>query len=190
MDKFPVWWNGTSVGELTVEKESLHTYFSVSAVLPKEGFWAAWLIGDGGEFRLGILEPEDCVGKIQRRFSDRMIRSLGTFLRGELRPVNLKQNFWEPVSNPTRLFRTFQLPKEITEGGNLLTKQENGGRWIAVLYDKEKSFPLVELFCFAKFLEIESRNYLAFFFDRQERIVFGEIQGFSDRQRLEKILKT
>lgn len=186
MDKFPVCWQGTAVGELTVEKEALYTCFSVRSILPEEGLWSAWLIGANGELRLGILEPDDCAGTIRRRFSDRMVMPLGVFLRGELRPVKPERNVWAPVSKPEEQFRSRRFRKELGNITGVWTKQGESGRWIAVPYDKRKYFPFIDLFCFAEFVNLDGREYLAFCFDREEQIVFGKNEISSERQKPEK----
>ena len=186
MDKFPVCCQGRAVGELEVERESLYTAFSVRAMLPEKGLWGAWLVGTTGELRLGILEPDDREGTIRRRFSDRMLMPLGTILRGEIRPVPPKTGLWEPVSKPEVLFHSRRLTEELRKEKGLLARQGNAGHWIAVPYDKEKTFPLVDLFCFAELLKIDGRTYLAFCFDQKEQIVFGNSGIHSSCQRLEK----
>ena len=55
MDKFPVCWQGKAVGELEAQKELLDTSFLLRATLPEMGLWGAWLIGEQGELRLGML---------------------------------------------------------------------------------------------------------------------------------------
>ena len=53
LDKFPLLWEGDSIGELAVERESLYTWFDVRCRLPGEGLWCAWAVGEGGSLRLG-----------------------------------------------------------------------------------------------------------------------------------------
>ena len=87
MDKFPLLWEGKALGELTVEREALYTWFTARCRLPREGIWCAWAVGDKGELRLGVVEPQN---GIRRRFSKQMTEPLGTLRRGELRPAGEK----------------------------------------------------------------------------------------------------
>ena len=41
MDKFPLLWDGRSVGELTTEREALYTWFEARCRLPEKGLWCA-----------------------------------------------------------------------------------------------------------------------------------------------------
>ena len=84
MDKFPLLWEGKAIGELSAEQETLYTRFTVRCRLPGEGIWCAWAVGDKGELRLGVVEPQN---GIRRRFSKQMTEPVGTLRRGELRSV-------------------------------------------------------------------------------------------------------
>ena len=175
MDKFPICWKGASVGELTVEKELLHTCFSAKVSLPKnDGLWCVWLVGNRGEVRLGIPEPTGETATICRRFSDRMAAPLGNLLRGELRPVAKKHSAWEPVLSPENLFRSQWLHQRIKGYHGILSKQSGNCKFLAVPYDKGNAFPFVDLFCFSSCLKIEGRSYLVFAFDEKERVTFCE----------------
>ena len=85
MDKYPVFREEQTVGELTVTPEALYTAFSVSC-RGREGLWCAWAVGETGNLRIGVLEPENGCLQIRRRFSKRLTDPLGPILRGELRP--------------------------------------------------------------------------------------------------------
>lgn len=86
MDKYPVFREEQTVGELTVTPEALYTAFSVSC-REREGLWCAWAVGETGNLRIGVLEPENGCLQIRRRFSKRLTDPLGPILRGELRPL-------------------------------------------------------------------------------------------------------
>lgn len=172
MDKFPMRWKKQTAGELTVEKDRLYTWFTVRASLPEEGLWCAWAIGSEGELRLGVLEPAgDCV-TIRRRFSERLVSPLGRLLGGEIRPVSGKQETWESVAEPDRLFRTPWLRKQLHRRKGILTRQSGARRLVAIPYDKDNPFPLAAMFCFAALEVIEEKKYLIFAFDDKECVVF------------------
>ena len=71
MDKFPLLWKEAPLGELTTEREALYTWFTARCRLPGKGLWCAWAVGDRGELRLGILEPEG------ERAADRRVGARG-----------------------------------------------------------------------------------------------------------------
>lgn len=85
MDKYPVFQEEQAAGELTVTPETLYTAFSVSC-RGREGLWCAWAVGETGNLRIGVLEPENGCLQIRRRFSKRLTDPLGPILRGELAP--------------------------------------------------------------------------------------------------------
>ena len=43
MDKFPLLWDGRSVGELTTEREALYTWYEARCRLPEKGLWCGWV---------------------------------------------------------------------------------------------------------------------------------------------------
>lgn len=174
MDKFPLLWEGSPTGELTTEREALYTWFTARCRLPGEGLWCAWAVGDCGELRLGVLEPEGERAVIRRRFSERMTTPLGKLLRGEIRPARGRavQETWEPAVEPVSLFHASWLRKRLRGARGALTRTETGCRYLALPYDKAGPFPLTTLFCFARIRTIEGKSYVVYAFDSQETPVF------------------
>lgn len=172
MDKFPMMRKGRPSGELTVEPEGLYARFTARCPLP-EGLWCAWAVGDRGELRLGVLEPEGGQGVIRRRFSRRFTAPLGRILRGEVRPAGEREpEHWEPVPAPEELFRASWLRRRLKGIPGVLTRTEGEFRYLALPYDKGKPFPLPTLFCFAQFREIGEGAYVVYRFDRGEKPAF------------------
>ena len=173
MDKFPLVWEGRPMGELTAEPEALYTWFTARCRLPGRGLWCAWAVGDRGELRLGILEPEGERAAIRRRFSDRMTAPMGKILRGEVRPANGEEGeHWSAVPEPERLFQASWLRRQLQGVRGALTRTERGRRYLALPYDRGSPFPLPTLFCFAQIRRIGGSWYAVYAFDSQERPVF------------------
>lgn len=173
MDKFPLLMEGKPTGELTAEREGLYTWFSARCPLPGEGLWCAWAVGDRGELRLGVLEPEGNQGFIRRRFSGRLTAPLGRLLRGEVRPAGAKQpETWEPVPDPDRLFRAPWLRRRLKGVQGALVRRAGGTRYLALPYDPAKPFPLTTLFCFARLRTVGDAACVVYAFDEQDRPVF------------------
>lgn len=178
MDKFPLLLEGRSAGELTVEREGLYTCFAARCPLP-EGLWCAWAVGEQGELRLGVLEPEGRRGAIRRRFSRQLTAPLGRLLRGEVRPAGTRERSsrepasgWEPAPVPERLFRAPWLRQRLKGVQGALWRRAGEKRYLALPYDKGKPFPLTTLFCFARLRTIGESAYVVYAFDAQERPIF------------------
>ena len=169
MDKFPLLWDGTSLGELTVEQEPLYTWFTARCRLPGKGIWCAWVVGDKGELRLGVLEPQN---GIRRRFSRQMTAPLGSLLRGELRPAGGSAETWTAAAEPDRLFQTPWLRKQLHGARGVLTRKEGSDRLLALPYDEKKPFPLTPLFCLARLRDIGGKKYVIYAFNEKEWPVF------------------
>ena len=173
MDKFPLTQDGTPVGELITERESLYTWYEARCRLPGEGLWCAWAVGDQGELRLGVLEPCGDRASIRRRFSAQLTAPVGKLLRGEVRPVRPPESGdWVPLERPDTLFRTPWLREWLGPLSGLLTRSAGGMRYVAAPYDAGRPFPLTALFCLARVVRIGGRDYAVFAFDRTERPVF------------------
>lgn len=170
MDKFPLLWAGKPVGELTAERESLYTWFTARCRLPEEGLWCAWAVGEGGELRLGVLEPVGERGEIRRRFSGQMTAPLGRLRRGELRPAGERGGpKWEAAESPEKLFRTPWLRQRLQGVPGVLTWREGEERrGLALPYDPKRPFPLEPLFCFARLRCLEEGRYVVYLFDGRE----------------------
>ena len=164
MDKFPLLWEGTALGELTVQREALYTSFTARCRLPGEGLWCAWAVGDRGELRLGVLEPQS---GIKRRFSRQMTEPLGKLLRGELRPSSGTET-WTAAPEPDRLFRTPWLRKNLHGVHGVLTRTAAERRLVALPYDPGKPFPLTPMFCLARVRDIGGKRYAVYAFDEKE----------------------
>ena len=79
MDRFPVLRDGQAVGELRIEKEPDCTAFQIRC--RGEGLYTAWVVGTGGELRLGIPETENGILTLSRRFSSALTSPVGTLIR-------------------------------------------------------------------------------------------------------------
>ena len=174
MDKFPLLRDGSPAGELTVEREALYTWYTARCRLPEAGLWCAWAVGDLGELRLGVLEPEGERAAIRRRFSARMTAPLGRLLRGEVRAVGGRAApaAWEPAPAPDRLFRVPWLRQRLGGVQGVLTQTEGGVRFVAIPYDREREFPLTTLFCFARVRTINGGAYVVYALDAQGMPLF------------------
>lgn len=173
MDKFPLMLEGRPAGELTAEREGLYTWFSARCPLPEAGLWCAWAVGDRGELRLGVLEPEGSQGAIRRRFSGRLTAPLGRLLRGEVRPAGAREpEVWEPAPAPEQLFRAPWLRQRLKGVQGARTRRAGETRYLALPYDKAKPFPLTTLFCFARVRGLGGGAYVVYAFDGQDRPVF------------------
>ena len=168
MDRFPVLQNGQTVGELTVERETNCTVFRLRC--RGEGLLSAWIVGTGGELRLGVPDAQQGSLTLCRRFSKEMTGPAGTFLRGELRSCEggAEEEDWQSTGCPERLFQSGFLQHQLRGVSGALTRRGKGRRLLALPFDVGRPFPLVPLFCFARILRIGGTVYAVFAFDRNE----------------------
>jgi len=173
MDKFSVCFQGKALGELEVQAETLCTCFTVRCRLPQEGLWCVWLVGERGELRLGMPEPNGDGAGICRRFSGRMTAPLGRLLRAELRPVTAAAaEAWKPVTEG--VLHSPWLRQQLCTAGEVLFCRAGDCLQLAVPFDSNRPFPMPSLFCFARIRQIRGREYAIFAFDRENWPVFIE----------------
>jgi len=173
MDKFPLQWGGKSIGELAVEQAGLYTWYSAACRLPNHQLWCAWVVGERGELRLGILEPAGEGACIRRRFSARMAQPLGKLLRGEVRPAaETAAECWEEAGAPESLFQTPWLRSLLKDMDGVLTRKSGPRRYLAIPWDSARPFPLPQLMCFPAVRPIRQRCYAVFCFDEEENPLF------------------
>lgn len=187
MDKFPLLYNGEIRGELTREQEKLYIWLEAHCPLPREeGLWCVWVIGETGELRLGILEPQGEFGRIRRRFSRQSIKPLGILLRGEIRPntppeaeVQEVQTKIETETEAEQDWSNQDFPAELVSW-IADRKSISGAVWrrtkecffLAIPYESNRPFPLSKLFCFAQVQQFRGKRHAIFTFDLKGRPVF------------------
>lgn len=177
MELVPICWGEASVGELRVEPQGLYTCFSACCHLPDSGLWCVWAVGDRGELRVGVAEPQGDMATISRRFSGQQTQTLGGLRRALLRPAgeqSQKCQDWQPLGRPEQWFSTPWLRAQLSQlQGVLIHRTEEGCR-LAIPWDCGKPFPLTQLFCLASLCQLEGGPYLIFNFDRRETPIFGQ----------------
>lgn len=171
MDRFPVLRDGQAVGELRIEKEPDCTAFQIRC--RGEGLYTAWVVGTGGELRLGIPETENGILTLSRRFSSALTSPVGTLIRGELRAFGgMEEENWRSAGSPEMLVRSEFLRARLRGVSGALTRYSGGLRFLALPFDKHRPFPLTALFCFARVMRIDGTVCAVFAFDRNENPVF------------------
>lgn len=176
METVPLLREGKTAGEITVQRDGLYLRLSARAALP-EGLWCVWLVGEQGEFRLGIPEPQGRESALCRRISARTLTPLGRLLRGEARPLNGQECDWKSASKPACLFRDPCIQKVLERCGGALVRRAGEQLFLALPYQAGRPFPLVSLFCFARICGIRGREYAVFAFDGAEQPVFSREQA-------------
>lgn len=129
----------------------------------------AFLVGERGEVRLGVLAPEGGALTIRRRLSRQETVRLGKLLRCEVRQN--EESSWERVQQPELLLKPSMISEQLRGVSGVMTKTFSERRYIAVPYDPKRPFPLTALFCFAKISVLDGWKYAVFAFDRHGKPV-------------------
>lgn len=175
MDRFPLYLDGEAAGELTVTQGPPYIYFDASCRTPQKRIYRAFVVGETGELRLGVLEPVGEKLVIRRRLSARETAPIGRILRAEARLSAAEaeeDDRWQPIPAPESLFRSAFLREQLRGAAGILTRQEPGYRLLALPFDSRRPFLLNSLFCFARIVRIGGQEYAVFTFDQTEIPVF------------------
>ena len=150
--------DGRAAGTLRTEPDGADTCFSLSCRLGP-GLWRLWAEGTAGRLLLGTLEGGGPVS-LRRRFSDRLVRPVGTGVRGLAEEVGAaRADAWRPAREVPSFHAAAALPE-----GALVRRA--GSVWLAAVPCAEDApFPLTELFCLARIETVAGRRCVVFAFD-------------------------
>ena len=150
--------DGRAAGTLRTEPDGADTCFSLSCRLGP-GLWRLWAEGTAGRLLLGTLEGGGPV-TLLRRFSDRLVRPVGTVVRGLAEEVGAaRADAWRPAREVPSFHAAAALPE-----GALVRRA--GSVWLAAVPCAEDApFPLTELFCLARIETVAGRRCVVFAFD-------------------------
>ena len=173
MNRIPLQQRGKEIGELLIQQGTTETMFRARCHLTENELWNIWVVGETGEFRLGLLTRVGSEFVFEKRFSRRMTDHLGRLLYGELRTTDYcKQNEcrlqWKPLGQ-TSCIHTAWMRRQLYSWPGILSACAGEGRWIAVPYAVEQPFPLMPVFCFAQMQIIAGHAYLVVRFDGREQ---------------------
>ena len=150
--------DGRAAGTLRTEPDGADTCFSLSCRLGP-GLWRLWAEGTAGRLLLGTLEGGGPVS-LRRRFSDRLVRPVGTVVRGLAEEVGAaRADAWRPAREVPSFHAAAALPE-----GALVRRA--GSVWLAAVPCAEDApFQLTELFCLARIETVAGRRCVVFAFD-------------------------
>lgn len=172
MERYPLMYEGTAVGELTAETSGLYVRFCAQGQLPDDGLWCAWAVGESGQLRLGVLEPWEEGARLHRRLSGREASAPGRLVRGELRPASERTlPVWKLTETPERLVSTPWISRALKGRTGVYVRQEGTLRYVAIPWGRGEPFPLTPLFCLASVRLVEGRQRVVYCFDAGERPV-------------------
>ena len=169
MEKVAVRLDGRECGELTAEEQGLYVRYRAVCRLAADTAPARLIaVGERGELRLGILQPEGGLFVLRRQLSAREAYPAGPLLRGELR-LCLQEGGWRKWGKEDLTFRDAELRKAMEESGEGLICRSGKGRFLAFPFDTGSPFPVAKMFCFARIRKIGGKEYAVFCLDEEER---------------------
>ena len=173
MEPLVILLHGKPCGELLAEERGLYRcYSAVCRMAFDTEPMRLFAVGEQGELRLGIMQPEDGRFVLRRQVSVKEACAVGKLLRGELRPVAVREEDWHPAWEPEKLFRGAMLQKRLRGRKGVLVCRGGERCFVAIPFDADSPFPLTEMFCLAHVRRFGQRQYAVFCFDREENPKF------------------
>ena len=163
--------NGCVYGELVTEEKGLYVLYK-AVCRPSRGLVRLFAVGERGELKLGVMQPENGCQTLCRSLSRRESADAGRLLRGELRPLVRRESGWHPVSGTEMPFCRADLQASVREIDGCMVYYDEERCFWAAPFGTTEPFPLTELFCFARVRWIGKHEYAVFCFDAEGEPVF------------------
>lgn len=171
MQELAVMYDGRQAGALALQPEGLYVRVKAACRLPEGALYRLTLFGTRGTLPLGVLVPESDTLTLHRRLPREKWRALGEATRGEVtRSFYLDDaSRWERVTG--RFFADAQLQAALDTCPDARWRGE-GVRELALPYDAQRPFPLVQCFCLARVGESDGKPTVFYRFDAQDMPLF------------------
>lgn len=169
MESLVILLNGKPCGELLTEECGLYRRYSAACHMePNTEPMRLFAVGERGELRLGIMQPDNGRFVLRRQMSAKDASAAGTLLRGELRPLAVPEKDWRSAAEPEKLFRGTVLQKHLSGRKGVLFCRSGECCYLALPFAVNSPFPLAEMFCLAHIQSSGQKQYAVFCFDSQE----------------------
>lgn len=169
MEPLVIQLHGRPCGELLAEEHGLYRrYSAVCRMTPDAEPMRLFAVGERGELRLGVMQPENGRFVLRRQMSAKEADTAGKLLRGELRPLAVQETDWHSAAEPENLFRGVLLRSRLRGKRGVLVCRSGEGCFVAIPFDTGSPFPLTDMFCLAHVRRLGQRQYAVFCFDGQE----------------------
>lgn len=169
--------DGEMVGEMTVYTQGMMTVFEGTCRPDREGPFRVAALSEDYLIMLGVMLPNEDGYYIRRSFSKNAMAELGINEISEFRLIYpeeekkqveekkeaFREEGWQPVSEPWRLFRDEELAEVCRQvKGAKMKREENGDISLAVPLERNAPFPAMPIFCFGTYDKIANKPYVVF----------------------------
>lgn len=157
--EYPLYMDGTAIGTLRAEQDSLRLRLTASCPCQR-GLWRAFAISDQDSLSLGVMAPEGQLMTAGKAFT---LSSLGSFDPQGITMGCISQGSspqgWSRVREPSSVFADPVLKATVAHLGELWAKPIQGGQLIAVPWQPGSVFPLAPAFALCRVQAINGRCF-------------------------------
>jgi len=177
MERLPLYSQGERLGEVTLAlwgPNGVRREIRASMPDPGDGLYRAFLLGEQGEFPLGVMAPEGGCLSACRRVYYRDIEPLGRLLQGEARrsfSFEGRTEEWRESCCPAQLFHDKFLSDRLRAAGRAWWRREGDLLYLALPLERGRPFPLDALFCLGRVECVKGRLCVVYTFREEEPIL-------------------
>ena len=174
MEKVKLYCAGRCLGSVLLRPEGGRTEVRAEMEDPGDGLYRAVLVGEAGEFPLGVLEPEGGRLTLCRRPYSRDVAAVGALVRGEARrSFRFREDGWLEAEEPAALFQGAFLRSRLAGIHRAWRRQREDLLFLALPLEEGRPFPLEALFCLARVEQVEGQLCAVYAFRGEEPVEFG-----------------
>ncbi len=158
--ELPLYIKNRQVGTVQAEAKEGETLFTVTVPRLAPGLWRITLQGTSGEVLLGVTET----GTLRRRLSRQLLSPAG-----QLRTARAESGGggWHTPEQG-------EIPGRLPMPQGALCCRCARNYLVALPWEEERPFPLVELFCLARMRRMQGRSWAVFSFDERGEPILPE----------------
>ncbi len=177
MERLPLYCREERRGDVTLTlcgPNGTRTEIAASMDDPGDGLYRAFLLGERGEFPLGVLAPEKGRLTVCRRLYHRDLEALGQLRRGEARRSFRFEDArvcWRETCCPAQLFQGLFLRERLRPYGRAWWRRQGILLLLALPLEEGQPFPLEVLFCLGRIECVEGRRCVVYTFREEEPVL-------------------
>lgn len=170
MEQLTLYCRGIGCGTATLREAEGRLEIRGEMPDPGDGLYRAVLVGERGEFSLGVMESKDGVLMLRRKPALCDIARIGAVrhVRAGCSFSFRKKTAWDQTSCPAELFRDKFLSDRLAGQQRAWWRRGPNRLTLAIPLKPDAPFPLEALFCFARTERVEGEVCAVFVFDENE----------------------
>lgn len=170
MERVKLYCRGICCGEVTLREDERRIEISAEMDDPGDGLYRAVLLGERGEFSLGVMEPKTGKLLLRRKPERCEIAGLGAVRCVQVSCVFLfrRKTAWNMTDQPEKLLRDEFFRRRLERFPRAWWRKTRAGIILALPLGSGDPFPLEVIFCLARIERVEGEVCAVYTFNENE----------------------